>query len=75
MFCSEDCVCDNCINTELYKDTVSFVTHKKKMLNKFAFSSNIIIIEGNKLLKNGCECTTLCKNRHCNCIKFNVSCH
>ena len=79
-YCSSECKCMNCMNTEKYKKTRNILIKTQKIINKNSFSTgnvneSIINVKNVKINKFGCNCKKgQCDNKYCGCNILSAKC-
>jgi len=77
-FCSGDCGCKGCYNTDSNKHLVDEVRKATKDINSQAFESRFVEIKyGDKTMKftKGCSCSkNNCQKNYCECFKNSLPC-
>jgi hypothetical protein len=72
-FCSDQCKCNNCLNTTKFNQARNFVIQKTKIISQNAFNK-FVFYKNNEILRNGCKCKKGCHNNYCECKKNKKNC-
>ena len=77
-FCSPECKCQNCLNTEKYEKLKQKIIRYSNFIQKSPKNDeieNFVIIDNVKINKKGCKCKKGdCQKNYCSCYKLGTVC-